>query len=121
MPRVVITGGPGVGKTTLLTELRTRGYATAAESARAIIAERHAQGLSPRPEPAAFAHEILRRDTEQYHAHPAQPGWVFFDRGVVEALGMLHQAEPLAESELEAALRAHQFHSPVFILPPWSA
>jgi predicted ATPase len=121
MPGVVITGGPGVGKTTLLAELRTRGYATAAESARAIIAERRAQGLSPRPEPVAFAREILRRDTEQYHAHSPKLGWVFFDRGVVEALGMLHQAAPMPASELEAALLAHPLHSPVFILPPWQA
>ena len=121
MPCVVITGGPGVGKTTLLAELRAQGYATVAESARAIIAERRAQGQSPRPEPAAFAREILRRDTEQYHAHSGESGWVFFDRGVVEALGMLHQAAPMPASELEAALRAHPFHSLVFVLPPWSA
>ena len=121
MPPVVITGGPGVGKTTLLAELRTRGYATAAESARAIIAERRAQGLSPRPDPVAFAREILRRDTEQYHSYSHEPGWVFFDRGLVEALGMLHQAAPMPASELKAALRVHPFHSPVFVLPPWPA
>ncbi|MCW5658475.1 MAG: AAA family ATPase [Burkholderiaceae bacterium] len=39
MLRVGITGGPGVGKTTLLAELAARGYATVAESARAIISE----------------------------------------------------------------------------------
>jgi len=31
MPRVVITGGPGVGKTTLLAELGARGHATDTE------------------------------------------------------------------------------------------
>ncbi len=120
MPRVVITGGPGVGKTMLLAELAERGYATVAESARAIISERRARGQSPRPEPVAFAQEILRRDTEKYHAHPSDSGWVFFDRGVLEALGMLHEATPLSASELDAALRAYPFHSSVFILPPWS-
>lgn len=117
--RVVITGGPGVGKTTLLEELGARGYTTVAESARAIIAERRAQGLSPRPAPAAFAREILRRDTEKYRANPGDAAWVFFDRGAVEALGMLHEAEPMAASELDRALGTHRFHSPVFILPPW--
>ena len=120
MPRVVITGGPGVGKTTLLAELSARGYVTVAESARAIIAERRAQGQSPRPEPIAFAQEILRRDTEKYHAHSSEPGWVFFDRGVVEALGMLHEVAPLSASELDTALRAHPVHSSVFVLPPWA-
>jgi predicted ATPase len=119
MPRVLITGGPGVGKTTLLAELGARGYATVAESARAIIAERRARGESPRPEPAAFAQGIHRRDTEKYHAHAGVSGWVFFDRGLIEALGMLHDAAPLSAAELDAALRAHPFHKQVFVLPPW--
>ena len=119
MPRVLITGGPGVGKTTLLAELGVRGYATVAESARAIIAERRARGQSPRPEPTAFAQEILRRDTEKYHAHPGGSGWVFFDRGLVEALGMVHEVAPLSAAALDAALRAHPFHKHVFVLPPW--
>jgi predicted ATPase len=121
MPRVVITGGPGVGKTTLVAELDARGYATVAESARAIISERRAQGLSPRPEPAAFAREILRRDIEKYQASSTQSGWVFFDRSVIEGLGMLNEAAPLPPSELAGAVREYPFHSPVFILPPWSA
>jgi predicted ATPase len=121
MPRVVITGGPGVGKTTLLAELEGRGYATVSESARAIISERRAQGQSPRPEPVAFAQEILRRDAEKYHANSGKSGWVFFDRGAVEALGMLHEAAPLTAAELDVTLRKYPFHSSVFILPPWSA
>ena len=119
MACVLITGGPGVGKTTLLAELGARGHATVVESARAIIAERRARGQSPRPEPIAFAQEILRRDTEKYHAHQGESGWVFFDRGLVEALGMLHDVAPLSAPELAAALRAHPFHSSVFVLPPW--
>lgn len=119
MPRVLITGGPGVGKTTLLAELAARGYETVAESARAIISERRARGQSPRPEPVAFAQEILRRDTEKCHRHPGESGWVFFDRGLVEALGMLHEVAPLSAPELDAALRAHPFHPFVFVLPPW--
>ena len=121
MPRVVITGGPGVGKTTLLAELEARGYTTVSESARAIISERRAQGLSPRPEPVAFAQEILRRDAEKYHANSGKSGWVFFDRGAVEAIGMLHEAAPLTAAELDVTLREYPFHSSVFILPPWSA
>jgi predicted ATPase len=121
MPRVVITGGPGAGKTTLLLELRARGYATVAESARAVIAERRAQGQSPRPEPVDFAKEILRRDIEKYHASPGESGWVFFDRGVIEALGMLHEVTPLSESELAIAIQRYPFHSLAFVLPPWAA
>jgi predicted ATPase len=88
MRGVVITGGPSAGKTTLLAELAARGYATVEESARSIIAARLAQGMSPRPEPATFAREILQKDIEKYRQAPQGVGPVFYDRGAVEALAM---------------------------------
>src|SRR5262245_47229018 len=65
------------------------------------------------------ARRILRRDTEKYDNHRAESGWVVFDRGLVEALGMLHESSPLSASELAPALAAHPFHSSVFVLQPW--
>jgi len=59
MPRVIVTGGPGAGKTTLISHLAAAGYATVHDSVRAIIAERLAHGLSRRPEPQEFARETL--------------------------------------------------------------
>jgi predicted ATPase len=120
MPHVVLTGGPGTGKTTLLAELGRMGFATVEESARAIIAERLANGASPRPDARTFAREILRRDIEKYRRQPLTSGWVFFDRGVIDALGMLQEVSPLPADELEAMLSACRFHA-VFLLPPWQA
>jgi predicted ATPase len=117
---VVFTGGPGAGKTTLLTELASMGYATVADSARAIIAERLANGLSPRPAAVAFAKEVLRRDIEKYLGQPQTSEYVFFDRGVVDALGLLDGASPIAAPELTASLSAHRYHA-AFIFPPWHA
>ena len=119
MPHVIITGGPGAGKTTLLAELAAMGYATVDDSARGIIAERLARGLSPRPQPIAFVHEILRRDIEKYNAQPPTSGWIFFDRSLIDALGMLHDAGGLSSTELNAMLASYPFHPTVFVLPPW--
>ena len=121
MPHVIVTGGPGAGKTTLLTELASRGYATVDESARAIIAQRLARGESPRPDARAFAEEIVRRDIEKYRNQPRSSDWVFFDRGVIEAVAMLHEASPLPSAELESMLASYPFHRTVFVLPPWEA
>lgn len=121
MPRIVITGGPGAGKTTLLRELALLGHRTVAESAREVIAERQARGASPRPAPLAFAREILRRDTLNYEREQGDSGWVFFDRGALESVGMLHEAAPLAEPELQAMLARYAYGTPVFVLPPWEA
>src|SRR5215470_14283347 len=121
MPHVLFTGGPGVGKTTLLAELATMGYATVEDTARDIIAERLARGESARPDPPAFAREILRRDIEKYQGQPRSSKWVFFDRGVVDALGLLEEASPLPTEMLQAMLSAYPFHRSAFILPPWEA
>jgi predicted ATPase len=118
---VIVTGGPGAGKTTLLTELAARGYATVEESARAIIAERLARGESPRPDALAFAREILRRDIEKYVSQARTSEWVFFDRGLIDALGMLHEASPLPSIELKGALASYPYHATAFVLPPWEA
>jgi len=121
MPRVILTGGPGAGKTTLLAELAAMGYTTVEESARTIIAERLASGASRRPDLPAFAREILRRDIEKYLNQPHTSDWVFFDRGVIDALGLLQEVSPLPAHELEAMLSTYAFHPSVFILPPWEA
>ncbi|MBC7603321.1 MAG: AAA family ATPase [Ramlibacter sp.] len=121
MRRVVITSGPGAGKTTLLRELSARGYATVEESARSIIMERLARGLSPRPEPATFANEIFQRDRQKYSNPPRHDGLVFYDRGAVEALAMIHEASPLADEDVRAMLVRYAFYGTVFILPPWQA
>jgi predicted ATPase len=97
------------------------GYPAVDESARAVIAERLARGASPRPDALSFAREILRRDIEKYRGQPQTPGWVFFDRGLIDALGMLHEASPLPSGELQAILASYPFHATAFVLPPWEA
>src|SRR5215467_8633327 len=100
--RIVFAGGPGSGKTTVLRALELRGYAVVADSARSIIQARKARSLSPRPAPLEFAEAILRQDIEQYGEQASRAGLVFFERGIVDALGMLHEVGALSESELQA-------------------
>src|SRR5215510_6329585 len=117
--RFVMTGGPGAGKTTVLRALAARGYPHAAEAARAIIQERLASGLSPRPPLAQFGHEILQRDIARYRETCATDHPVFFDRGIVDALGMLHHQQALALGEVEAYVRSFPYNHVVLLMPPW--
>ncbi len=121
MARIVITGGPGAGKTTLLLALQVRGYPVVGDSARTIIQDRRRRGLSPRPNAYEFAHEVLRRDIENFVHHAATPGHVFFDRSILDALCLLDHVTPLNESELRMWLSKYHYFSKVFVLPPWKA
>ena len=103
MPLVVIAGVPGAGKTTLLAELARLGHHTMADSAREIIRERKAAGLSPRPRAFEFASEILRRDSAKYQLALQLDGLVFLERGGLEALAMVRAASPDAPLPLPRA------------------
>ena len=121
MSRIVITGAPGAGKTTLLLALQALGYTVVGDTARTIIQDRRRRGLSQRPDPYAFAQEALRIDTENFVHHAANPGPVFFDRGVPDALCLLDHVRPLNESELSMWLSKYQYFPKVFVLSPWKA
>ena len=119
MSRIIVTGGPGAGKTTLLLALQARGYTIVGDSARTIIQDRIRRHLSPRPNAFEFVHETLRMDIENFVHHAATPGYVFFDRSVLDALCGLDRISPLNESELSAWLSKYQYNPKVFLLPPW--
>lgn len=119
--RVIITGGPGAGKTSLLDTLMACGYCVVEESARAIIRERLAGGLSPRPGPWEFAAEVMRRDMAKYRQKLTEPGWVFFDRGIPDGMCMLDQVVPLGRRKIALLHKRFAYHRQVFILPPWEA
>ena len=116
--RVVITGGPGAGKTALLNELSRLGYATVDDTPRAIIRARRARGLSPRPPPLEFAEEVLRREIEQHDLHVGD-ALTFFDRGVVDALLMVADAAPERRVEIATLAAEHPYHPVAIFLPPW--
>ena len=117
--RFVLSGGPGAGKTTVLAALAARGYHSVPESARAIIQARLEAGLAPRPTPVEFAREILHRDIIHYRTTQVTDKPVFFDRGVVDALGMLHQSGALPQDEKARYLADYRYNPVVFMLPPW--
>ena len=118
MPLIALTGGPGAGKTAVITALSERGYDCVPESARAIIQERLKAGLSSRPLAREFAEVVLRRDIQQYARVAAARGPVFFDRCIVDALSMFDQTG-LALAQHQTLLANHPYSRTAFSFPPW--
>jgi predicted ATPase len=115
----VVAGGPGAGKTTLLLALQARGYTIVPDSARIIIKERKSGGLSPRPEPPEFAYDVLRMDIDHYRALPAEDKFVFFERGIPDALGLLAHLGLLTSADTGRYLSEFPYSRSVLVLPPW--
>ena len=86
---VVISGGPGSGKTTVLEELAKLGFPHAPEVARQIIQEqRNARGTAlPWSNQKAYTEVKLRRSIESYLDHASALSPIFSDRGIPDTLG----------------------------------
>jgi len=85
----VVTGSPGAGKTSLITELARRGLHTIPESGRTIIREEMARGGDALPwaDRMAYAERMLERDLRAHSAAQALSGPVIFDRGIPDLMG----------------------------------
>ncbi len=117
--RYIFTGGPGAGKTTVLDLLREKGFTCVPEVARAIIKERLAEGLAPRPEPLQFARDILTKEIAQYDNTELGNQPLFFDRGIGDALYQLYQCGEIQSDQITRYLSERPYNKRVFIFPPW--
>jgi predicted ATPase len=116
---VVISGCSGGGKSTLLAEMARRGHAVVEEPGRRVIAEALAGDGSALPwiDMQAFARRAIEVSLHDRADAQRQEGWVYFDRGLIDAAIALEHAsgEPVAET----LCREHRYHREVFLTPPW--
>ncbi|PZQ58147.1 MAG: ATPase [Phenylobacterium zucineum] len=114
----VLTGGPGVGKTTLVHHLRATGERVVEESARAVIRDAVQSGgqATPWQDNAAFVAECVRRDIAAFGELAGETRCVFFDRGIIDSYGA--NGEPPSPALIEA-VRGRRYNPRVFLLPPW--
>lgn len=120
---IVITGGPGAGKTTLIKALDQRGYDTSAEVARAIIEDQQQKGGTALPwqDNAAYANAMLRGTIRAWQEALAQhPRPVFLDRGLPDILAHRRISGLGEDTSLKRAIETYRYRKQVFILPPWA-
>lgn len=119
--RIVITGGPGAGKTGLIEALERRGLPCASESGRTIIREQVDGGGTALPwaDREAYARLMLARDSRLHAVADILSGPVFFDRGVPDIVGYLRLCGLPIPEELAAAALTLRYDPLVFIAPPW--
>jgi predicted ATPase len=118
---VVITGGPGSGKSSLIDALAEAGYGRTIEAGRAIIQQQLAiDGPAlPHKDVSAFAEMMLAWELRSYHEAIGLPGIVFFDRGVPDVAGYLHLMQLPVPPHVENAVQRYRYNGRVFIAPPW--
>lgn len=117
----IITGGPGVGKTTLLDELSKRGYRYVPEVARKIIKEQMDAGGKALPwaNTRLYSDMMLARSIEDFITYSSEDGLLFFDRGIPDTYGYEVLMNFDMTDTLKQAVKQYRYNLQVFILPPW--
>ncbi|KGE13449.1 AAA family ATPase [Sphingobacterium deserti] len=120
---IVITGGPGVGKTTLIEVLHQQGFQIVEEDARKIIRDQIAtrkDGL-PWKNKALYAALMLEASMKSYDDMMCSEntGFTFFDRGVLDSICYMGMENIPITEETKALMKQYAYNSKVFILPPW--
>lgn len=117
--RIILTGGPGTGKTSIINELIAEGFNCFEEISREIIREEMAKGtrVLPWDDLMAFSQKVINGRVEQYNS--AQEGNSFYDRSIYDSIAYLHLDKIKVLDEWDAIGKDLSFSKDVFITPPW--
>jgi len=128
--RIVITGGPGTGKTAVIDALATQGHYCFQEIIRSMTLEAKKQGgvnqLDTNPlafvqDSKAFNTELLQGRLQQFKkATELVKELFFYDRGLPDVLAYMDYFKQPYGADFTKTCEANLYDQ-VFILPPWKA
>ena len=119
--RIVITGGPGSGKTTLVSKLEGKGYSCLHEISRQVILEAQQQGIDQLflSDPLRFSEKLLEGRLAQFKdAHSHSEKILFYDRGLPDVTAYMDYIGTSYPHHFELICRTYKYDG-VFLLPPW--
>jgi len=119
--KIVITGGPGTGKTSIINELKSRGYICLDEISRQITLKAREDGIDQLflSQPLLFSELLLKGRENQFHeANSQNQSFVFLDRGIPDVLAYM---DYIGDSYPKPFIESCEKHSYdlAFILKPW--
>jgi predicted ATPase len=118
---IVIIGGPGTGKTSIIEKLIANGHCCYPEISRQVTLEAQKQGIEQLflKNPLLFSELLLEGRKKQFEsACNESHEVVFLDRGIPDVLAYMHYIGDSYPSFFDAACREH-IYTRIFILPPW--
>ena len=119
--KIVITGGPGTGKSTVIEKLLKMEFTCMPEISRMITREAQQTGIEQLflKEPLLFSKKLLQGRIDQYQdAEELGHDVVFFDRGIPDIFGYLNYVQLEYPGEFFSQSLKFRYNK-VFMMPPW--
>lgn len=119
--RIVITGAPGTGKTTVINALQNKGYFCFEEISRNVIQEYQQKGIvnpfiSHAPE---FSETLFKKRSQQYLDFESLEDTIaFYDRSLIDVIAYLKYGNSEVIKDYLDRAKQYVFDT-IFITPPW--
>lgn len=119
--KIVITGGPGTGKSSIINELTKREYTCFEEISRQVTLNARKDGVDQLflTKPLLFSELLLEARTKQFiEAESIDKNLVFLDRGLPDVVAYMDYANSDYPKVFEDICEKHVYNK-VFVLAPW--
>ena len=112
--RIVITGGPCSGKTSIIEELKENGYHCFDEVSREII---QSMNIKTAFKSVDFEETVFGKRKTDYLNAPQ--GTSFFDRSMLDNIAYLKKNKHHTPNHFIEDCKSHRYYTRVFITTPW--
>jgi predicted ATPase len=121
--RIVISGAPGSGKTSLISHLEKEGHTCMHEISRDLIIAAQKEGISQLflENPMLFSKKLIEGRLQQFiQGSVFSENFVFYDRGMPDVTAYMDYIDSHYPLDFSKTCSTNRYDA-VFLLPPWKA
>lgn len=119
--KIVITGGPGTGKSSIIHTLEDKGETCLHEISRQVTLEAQKEGIDQLflEKPLLFSEKLLQGRLQQYlQAKEFKADHIFIDRGLPDVVAYMDYFDTSYPDIFHETCEQNRYDQ-IFILPPW--